>query len=386
MTPTETWQAHARALADEITPTGSRWRDAVQAVPRHLFVPKWWTWDADSWTPHDGQADPETWMRAAYSNRTLITRVGSTHADQANESDHPIGMATSSATLPGLVVQMFRHTRPHEGMNVLDVGTGSGYSAALLAHRFGSARVTSIDIDPYLISAAAGRLDAAGLKPELVACDAAGELPSGAYDRIVSMVSVPRVPASWLAALRTGGRLVTTIAGTWLIIGAEKTADGGAIGRVEPDWASFMATRHGPDYPPRLMTQHPHARDADGQHINTGRYPVMNVANSVMVRSMLALAVPGVQTHYEETDDGRRTGWLLHDNGSWARAEAEGTEPPTVHESGPTPLWHHLERIQHRLASDGDLPIPGCRVEIEPNGACHLTRDTRHGPFIHTIA
>ncbi|MEU0119925.1 hypothetical protein ABZ137_41330 [Streptomyces bobili] len=61
-------------------------------------------------------------------------------------------------------------------------------------------------------------------------------------------VRLVHVPASWPRALRPGGRLVTTIAGTGLILTADKTADGGACGRIEGDRAGFMRTRHGDDY------------------------------------------------------------------------------------------------------------------------------------------
>jgi hypothetical protein len=53
----------------------------------------------------------------------------------------------------------------------------------------------------------------------------------------------------WLAALRPGGRLVTTISGTALILTADKTDDGGVTGRIEWDRAGFMHTRTGADYP-----------------------------------------------------------------------------------------------------------------------------------------
>ncbi|MGW2189836.1 hypothetical protein [Streptomyces sp. NPDC001667] len=105
-----------------------------------------------------------------------------------------------------------------------------------------------MDVDPYLIEAARDRLTAAGHQPEVATVDATGPLP-GTYDRIIATVSVPRVPASWLAALRPGGCLVTTIEGTSLIIGADKTPDGGAAGHVERDWAGFMGARHGTNYP-----------------------------------------------------------------------------------------------------------------------------------------
>jgi protein-L-isoaspartate O-methyltransferase len=366
------WQQHAATLADEVTHPQSRWSDAVRSTPRHLFVPRWWESTPDGAALRDGPSDPAAWMRAAYSDTTLVTRLGALHADHAKSDDRPEWWPSSSSTLPSLVVQMFRHARPDEGMDVLDVGTGSGYSSALLCRRFGGRSVTSVDVDPYLTDAARERLAEAGHRPEVATVDATGELP-GTYDRIVSMVSVSRIPASWLTALQPGGRLVTTITGTSLIIGADKTPDGGAVGRVERDWAGFMGIRHGADYPPRLMARFPQARDQDGDEVTTGRYPVLNVAEAWEVKTQHTLAVPGVETYYEEQGE-HRTAWLFHPDGSWARAEGRWTDPPTVHQAGPRRLWRDLERIRHKLNIEGSLGLYGYRVCIEPDGVCRIMR------------
>ncbi|MGA4841101.1 methyltransferase domain-containing protein [Streptomyces sp. G45] len=319
----------------------------------------------------DGPSDPGRWLRTAYSDTTLVTKLARVHADRADPGEHPQWRPTSSATLPSLVVQMLRHARPDEGMDVLDVGTGSGYSTALLCHRLGDRRVTTVDVDPYLTDAAQERLAQAGHHPAVATVDATGALP-GTYDRIVTMVSVPRVPASWLAALRPGGRLVCTISGSGLVIGADKTPDGGATGRVEPHQAGFMGARHDDSPPPRLIDQFPHVRDQDGDEVTTGRYPVLNIDNAWDVKAQLFLAAPGVETHFTQEGD-RRTAWLLHTDGSWARAEGTRDARPTVHQSGPRRLWDTLERIRHLYNTEGQLGVHGFPVRIEPDGVCHIT-------------
>ncbi|MBV9730388.1 MAG: hypothetical protein JO309_13480 [Pseudonocardiales bacterium] len=77
-------------------------------------------------------------MRAAYRDRSLVTRVGPRHADHAGPGERPVGRPTSSATLPGLIVQMLRQAHIGDNTDVLDVGTGSGYGCAVLAHRLGT--------------------------------------------------------------------------------------------------------------------------------------------------------------------------------------------------------------------------------------------------------
>ena len=104
------WEPEAARLAAEVTEPVSRWRGPVSATPRHLFVPRWWRYlDPDGWTLREGPADEPRWMRAAYSDRSLVTRVGARHADQASPGDHPAGRPTSSSTMPGLVVRMYQH-------------------------------------------------------------------------------------------------------------------------------------------------------------------------------------------------------------------------------------------------------------------------------------
>lgn len=367
------WQTHAHRLAADTVRPESRWYTPIATTPRHTFVPRWWANDGGAWVLRDGAADPEAWMDTAYSNRTLVTRVGPQHADDADPGAKATGShPTSSSTLPGLVVTMYRHASITDDCDVL-VTTGSGYGTALACRRIGDKHVTSIDVDALLVDKARTRLDAAGMNPHTAVCDITGDLP-GSYDRIVSTVSVRSVPVSWLAALKPGGRLVSTIANTGMIVTADKTEDGGASGRVELDAAGFMRTRHGDDYPPGLDEVYERAMTADGEEVTTGRYPVLYVPDAWDLWSMLELTVPGIEHRRMDEEGDRRTVWLLHPDGSWARAVGRWTDPPTVHQAGPRRLWDELERIRHRLNREGGLPVYGAAVRIDPDGTMHLKR------------
>ncbi|RZB13244.1 protein-L-isoaspartate(D-aspartate) O-methyltransferase, partial [Streptomyces sp. F001] len=199
------WEVHARCLAAGVTRPESRWYEPLAVTPRHVFVPRWWTRGLKGWELRDGPAGPEAWMQAAYADRTLVTRIGPVHADHAEPgATLTTGQPTSSSTLPGLVVTVYRHAMITDGSRVL-VTTGTGYGTALLCRRLGDELVTSVDVDPYLVKTAVERLEAIGLRPSVSVVDITGDLP-GRYDRIVSTVSVRPVPVSWLAALRPATR------------------------------------------------------------------------------------------------------------------------------------------------------------------------------------
>lgn len=371
------WEEHAARLAAEAAHPVSRWRPVLATVPRHVFVPRWWAGKSDGWTLSDGPAMKEDhWAEGVYRDKSLVTQVGTLHADHAGPDDRPAGRPTSSSTLPKLLVQMYRHAMISDGMDVLDVGTGTGYGTALLASRLGADYVTSLDVDEYLVKTAGQRLASIGLNPAMRTGDATGPLPCGpdSYDRIIATVAVRPVPASWLAALRPGGRLVTTITGTNLILTADKTPDGGAAGRTEWDRAGFMHTRSGPGYPPAMRERLTEIRDAEGDQVTNGRYPVVNVSDGWELYSTLGLILPGVQDHYEERPDGTRTAWLIHPDGSWARATATPDQAPVVHQSGPRRLWNTLDALRADWLRDGSLPAYGANVTISPDGSLHFQR------------
>ncbi|GAB2818746.1 methyltransferase domain-containing protein [Streptomyces daliensis] len=386
------WKTHAARLADEVVVRAeSRWYRPLAATPRHLFVPRWWerttSGDTHVWQlrngPHDADNTDGTdaWLRSVYADTTLVTRVGPHHADHAQEGRTLTRgrdlRPASSSTLPSLMTTMYRHAFLTDDTRVL-ITCGTGYGTALACARLGDQQVTSVDVDPYLVQAARERLASIGYHPRTEVRDLTGDLPEGAYDRIIATVSVRPVPVSWLTALAPGGRLVTTLAGTGLIVVADKTEDGGAVGRVAPDAASFMTARHGDDYVdtfPENAEVWETAQHAEGESITTSRYPLTYVPDTWDLRSTLEILVPGIDHRREEGPDGKRTVYMLHADGSWARATATGVyDSPTVHQGGPRRLWDELDRVRSWLAIDGDLPVRGARVRIRPDGTVRLER------------
>jgi protein-L-isoaspartate O-methyltransferase len=298
-----------------------------------------------------------------YADETLVTRVGALHADLAGPQDRAVGAPTSSSTLPGLIVRMLHLLNPEPGQQVLDIGTGSGYSAALLGHRLGDELVTSIDVDAYLVQAARDRLEGFGRRPRMVVADATGELPEGEYDRMMATVSVRPVPRSWLAALRPGGQIVTTIAQTSLLVSAKLEPGLVARGSVQPDPASFMRTRSGANYPARLDSVYAAARDADGDEVRDLQRPVPDLWTDWQLRALYELDSADIENRSATDEDGKAIVWLLARDGSWARAD-EGTG--RVHQSGALRLWNDLERVRARWEEAGRFPLHELTVEFTP--------------------
>lgn len=99
--------------------------------------------------------------------------------------------------------------KKHE--SILEIGAGSGYMAALLAHR--GQHVVTVDIDPALVQFAADNLRDNGVSnAEVVLADAARGLPEkGPYDVICVSGGLPVVPQELLEQLKVGGRLAAFV-------------------------------------------------------------------------------------------------------------------------------------------------------------------------------
>jgi protein-L-isoaspartate(D-aspartate) O-methyltransferase len=82
------------------------------------------------------------------------------HDDAVTTQTGPGGMTTSSSSHPSIMALMLTQLDPQPGDRVLEIGAGTGYNAALLAHLVGpSGQVITIDIDPAITQAAQANLD-----------------------------------------------------------------------------------------------------------------------------------------------------------------------------------------------------------------------------------
>lgn len=112
---------------------------------------------------------------------------------------------------PRVEARLLQDAAVQKHEKVLEIGTGSGYMAALLAHR--AQRVITLEINPELAQQARGNLQKAGIhNAEVRQADGAKEvMPEGPFDVILLSGSVAEVPPSLLAQLKVGGRLLAIV-------------------------------------------------------------------------------------------------------------------------------------------------------------------------------
>lgn len=143
------------------------------------------------------------------------------HPDQAyHDAAVPVkaavdGVVISQASQPSMMAVMLRQLELRPGDNVLEIGTGTGYNAALIqAAMGGGGRVTSVEVDGDLAENARANLQRAraGAVSVVTGDGAQGYGPRAAYDRIIATAGLWDVPRAWLRQLRPSGRLVAPIA------------------------------------------------------------------------------------------------------------------------------------------------------------------------------
>jgi protein-L-isoaspartate(D-aspartate) O-methyltransferase len=176
-----------QTLVDELRASGdltdSRVDAAFNHVARHLFLP----------------GAP---LESVYADKSVTVRVD----DQ--------GKAVVSSTMPSMVARLLSQCRLHEGQNVLQIGTGTGYIASLTRYIVGDdGTVTTLEIDRDVAEVARTSLSRAGYSAVNVTHvdGAQGYAPRASYDRIVANVGMWDIPLPWVRQLKPDGLIIAPI-------------------------------------------------------------------------------------------------------------------------------------------------------------------------------
>jgi protein-L-isoaspartate(D-aspartate) O-methyltransferase len=129
------------------------------------------------------------------------------------DTEVPLPTSTGGECMlaPKVEARLLQELAVHKHERVLEIGAGSGYMAALLAHK--AQHVTTLEINPELARFAAANLKRAGVTNVTVAtADGSKALPAdGPFDVILLSGSVAEVPEGLLAQLKVGGRLAAIV-------------------------------------------------------------------------------------------------------------------------------------------------------------------------------
>jgi protein-L-isoaspartate(D-aspartate) O-methyltransferase len=126
----------------------------------------------------------------------------------------PDGTPLATSSQPTIVAVMLNQLDPQPGEKVLEIGAGSGYNAALLAHLVAPAgQATSIEIDPDVAAAARANLARAGVEGVAVRTGDGwlGAPDQAPLDRIQATVSVRDLAPAWTHQLTPAGVLVAPL-------------------------------------------------------------------------------------------------------------------------------------------------------------------------------
>jgi protein-L-isoaspartate(D-aspartate) O-methyltransferase len=171
------------------------------------------------------------------------------------------GNQLHQTSAPKMIARMLRALEVKRGSRVLEIGTGSGYSTALLAELVGSCgMVVSIDVDPPVSERARSRLSTARYTNVLVTTGD-GRLGSptfGPYDHVVAWCSVGVVPEAWLDQSTPDAVLVVPLRSaehSW--IGKYRRSGDGRAVEEERFAGSFIPATATPFHPWKQLSDKP---------------------------------------------------------------------------------------------------------------------------------
>ncbi|MDT0321865.1 protein-L-isoaspartate O-methyltransferase family protein [Streptomyces millisiae] len=197
------WQTRAQHLVDDLRARGEIRSDAIAqamaTVPRHRFITGYY--NGAQRIPVTPNAPSPDLLERAYSNTGIMVHLPS----------DPAGTPSSSSQ-PAVMARMLEAARLAPGMRVMEIGAGTGWNAALIAHITGEP-VSSIEASPVIAAETRASLARNAIAVTVRCGDGYHGAPDdGPFDRILVTCGIAGISPHWLAQLAPGGTIVAPLA------------------------------------------------------------------------------------------------------------------------------------------------------------------------------
>lgn len=372
------FKRRAAKLADHLVATRAlcpgAWRDAFAAVPRHVFLPRFFRLTADGRHEAIDSKHPD-WLNLVYQNTAWPTQISAdpTGWERAHHNGPIVGEPTSSSTMPSLMASMLEALNIRDGHRVLEVGTGTGYNAAVMTHRLGDKYVTSVDIDPVVVARASDALAETGYRPSLALANGLNGFPPQApYDRILVTCAVPEISTAWITQAKPDAVILAYLyrgLGEQVPVRLTVQEHGRATGHLLPNEEryGFMPARgHGID-PAKRFTELTRTGKHAGGYTRAAHHDLSSPA-----LWLACLFTPGVCRLDVVAAGEEEQVWLFDSDNSWACLHPQTM---TVEQGGPSHLWTRIETVLDMWHDLGKPERERFGLTVKSNGAHQLWLD-----------
>jgi protein-L-isoaspartate O-methyltransferase len=338
------------------------WAVVMAEVSRERFIPdRIWRHDPNrvghDLVPVERHSDPDRWAAMVAADEPIITQV-----DNGHPAEDGTGLeATSSCSDRRVVLEMLHLLAPEPGAHVLEIGTGTGWSAALLAGA--GAQVSSVEIDGELANHARERLISNGFRDVTVIHADATTIALTDFDAVLASVGVREVPFPWV--MHTRGRLVVPLTNAWYPPGISvlnRTGDHSASGRLAGP-ANFMSIRA--EATSRIRTNNLVATHIGCTDIHP--YYLTGDRDAAVAIGQRTRGITFAWRPAGESADG--TLWL-YSSCSWASIETSNSNgaPYEVAQAGPRRLVDEVLAAYEWWQQVGEPRTRDWRVTVTPQG------------------